>query len=302
MTFSTILDKGDKMFENLNQVENISNSNNQHQTVVSHKDCLDGFASAYNHYLKYGHNAKYFFSQYGDKPIPLDMFKDKDVFMYDFSYPRDYLIKINEVAKSFIVLDHHKTAEANCRGLDFCKFDMTKSGSMLSWEYLFPNKPPSWMSSYVMDKDLWQWKLPNAQEIVEGLDNIPRSFEVWNKYDDEKGKESCLKLGEVICLHRDNLIAGALSRKPMFANVEGHKVPYVNINYFISETLNRLCKKYKDCPFAVGFFMDSQGRFVHSLRSLDFDVTDICKKYKGGGHEHAGGFMHNKLFPIWEDK
>ena len=62
---------------------------------------------------------------------------ERTVFIVDFSYPRTILEEMEESAESLVVIDHHKTAEEDLRGLDYCHFDMTHSGAYLAWEYLF---------------------------------------------------------------------------------------------------------------------------------------------------------------------
>ena len=95
--------------------------------------------------------------------------KGKNVIIVDFSYPRDVLIKMAEDADSIIVLDHHKTAEENLKGLDFCIFDMTRSGAVMAWEHFHGKGNTPLLFQYIQDRDLWQWKLPQSKEFSAGL-------------------------------------------------------------------------------------------------------------------------------------
>ena len=62
------------------------------------------------------------------------------VYIVDFSYPKDVMVKLLQQDFDLIVLDHHKTAEANLKDLALkpgseIHFDMTRSGALMTWEY-----------------------------------------------------------------------------------------------------------------------------------------------------------------------
>jgi hypothetical protein len=69
-----------------------------------------------------------------------------DVAIVDFSYKRPVMIELARKAKSILVLDHHKTAEAEliepCPGIEV-HFDMNRSGAVMAWEYFHPGVPAS---------------------------------------------------------------------------------------------------------------------------------------------------------------
>ena len=106
--------------------------------VLYHKNCMDGKGAAYAAWKKFGESAKYIEVNYGE-PVP-EMTDASEIYILDFSYPKDVLYKMAETAK-VVVLDHHKTAQADLEGVEFAKFDMTKSGAVLAWEYFHPNSP-----------------------------------------------------------------------------------------------------------------------------------------------------------------
>src|SRR4029077_8409806 len=97
-------------------------------------------------------------------------------------------------------LDHHKTAKAVLEGALYATFDMKRSGAGLAWDYLFGfdsgvtcdichhNEPDGrheghrpWWVDYTEDQDLWNWALPDSQEINAYLMVQPRTVETWNK-------------------------------------------------------------------------------------------------------------------------
>jgi hypothetical protein len=82
--------------------------------VVYHDPCLDGMASRYAAWKKFGNDASYIPGKYEGK-LPLDRFKDKRVYCVDFSYKKDAILQILTVCKSLHIYDHHKTAVPEVR-------------------------------------------------------------------------------------------------------------------------------------------------------------------------------------------
>ena len=80
------------------------------------------------------------------------------------------------------VIDHHITAQEALKGLDYCVFDMEQSGATLTWQYFFPKKPIPSMLSYIEDRDLWRWKLPDSRAVSAWLGSHEFDFKVWSRY------------------------------------------------------------------------------------------------------------------------
>lgn len=64
----------------------------------------------------------------------------RDVVMVDFCTSREQLLDIARAAWRLRVLDHHKSHDEACRGLDFCEFDMHRSGAGMAWDRFFPGQ------------------------------------------------------------------------------------------------------------------------------------------------------------------
>jgi len=130
-----------------------------------HANCADGFAAALAVWMKYKDSYEYIPVQYGNPAPPVD---GRDVLIVDFSYPRKELLQLKEAAKSLLVIDHHKTAEKELAGLDFCIFDMNKSGAVLTYQYISPDQEIPKLFLYIQDRDLWKWELPSSREVSAG--------------------------------------------------------------------------------------------------------------------------------------
>jgi len=133
--------------------------------VLYHAGCTDGFTAAWAAWEVLGDKAEYIHVQYGSDPPDVE---GRKVAIVDFSYPREQLQEMASKAEALVVLDHHKTAEAQLHGLDYARFDMDKSGAVLSWEFFHPGKtvPPGVL--YVQDRDLWQWEMADSKEFSAG--------------------------------------------------------------------------------------------------------------------------------------
>src|SRR6267142_5992911 len=103
---------------------------------IFHGNCDDGFGAAFAVWKRDGDCVDYHPGIYGKAPPDVT---GMDVAIVDFSYKRSVMKDLAARAKSILVLDHHKTAEADLAGLsDECQnvevvFDMFRSGAVMAW-------------------------------------------------------------------------------------------------------------------------------------------------------------------------
>lgn len=258
--------------------------------VLYHSNCYDGFGAAYAAWKKLGNTAKYIPVSYG-KPPP-EMPDAEEIYVVDFSYDPDVILKLSECAK-VVVLDHHKTAEEKLTPLagqenPVVIFDMHRSGALITWEYFhggFAVEAPK-LIQHISDRDLWTYKIPGSREVHAALVSLPFDFEVWDS----------LKVDELIlegaaCLRFQSQLVDNIVKKSWIGKVGEHKVPIVNTSSSWSEVGEALLAKYPDAPFAASF-TTFEDIIMWSLRSRgDFDVSEIAKKNGGGGHKSAAGFQ-----------
>lgn len=262
------------------------------KTVLYHANCWDGFCAAWLLYNVFDHDAEYIPVQYGNAPPEI---QGDEVFIVDFSYKREVLLALKAEHPSLIVLDHHKSAKDDLEGLDFCTFDLDKSGARLTFEYIQDHYPdvlerdlfnPDWLIDYTEDRDLWNWKLPNSKEINTALRTVPLDFETWDGLQ-HRDLKSLLTDGVAI-LKAEKIMISMAVKNATLIEFQGKSVPCVNATNLISEIGHRLCE---DFPFSLSFFVTPNGDVVFSLRSEgEVDVSDIAVKFGGGGHPPAAGF------------
>ena len=261
--------------------------------------CNDGFTAAWAAWTVMGDNADYIPVNYGDK-VP-DVSSYTDLYIVDFSYPAATLLEL-AVGRRVVVLDHHRTAEQDLKDLNLpnegmIKFDMNKSGAVLAWEFFHPKIALPKISEYVQDRDLWQWKLSHSKEVSAALDLTERTFAGWSEFNqqllDDDGYNNIIVTGSAI-LKFINQKVDLACKKARLGVLAGHEVPIVNSAIWQSEIGEKLCGNY---PFAAVFYINTDGKYVYSLRSRsEFDVSAVAKNFPGGGgHKNAAGFVTDRL-------
>jgi oligoribonuclease NrnB/cAMP/cGMP phosphodiesterase (DHH superfamily) len=251
--------------------------------VLYHANCNDGFCAAWVARKRHP-NAEFIPVNYGEK-VPENL-SGCDVYVLDFSYPREVLIPLARSCSGIVVLDHHKTAEAELRDLPFCIFDMDKSGCRLAWEHFFGWATVPWLVEYCEDRDLWRHELPQSHEVNAWISSWPRTFEVWDGFPESVTNEMVAG-GTSILRFRDQLVDQALEHRCKMV-IAGHEVEVVHTTVFFSEVAGKLAETN---AFGATWYATEDGKYKFSLRSRgDFDVSAVAKAYGGGGHKNAAGF------------
>lgn len=217
------------------------------------------------------------------------------VYIVDFSYPRDTLLRMHGEAEMLTVIDHHHTAKEALENLPFCTFDMERSGAGLAWDLLFPQENRPWLVMHVEDRDLWRFRIPGTKEVIAYLASRPLTVE--NIEETTKfSQETIIQKGEGILSYIDTF-GEKVCEQWTLREILGHFVPVINTPYMnCSDHIDKLSEKLPGHPFYASFFMLAGGRWQFSLRSKGiFDVSAIAKQFGGGGHKQAAGFTVEKL-------
>jgi oligoribonuclease NrnB/cAMP/cGMP phosphodiesterase (DHH superfamily) len=263
--------------------------------VLYHGNCTDGFGAAWAAWRRFGNEAEYIPVSYG-LPVPA-MDPWSEVYILDFSYPRETLLELSQTHALVHVEDHHKTAQEALAGLDFCHFDMNRSGAVLAWKYFFRIAPVPQLLKYIEDRDLWRFDLTDSREISAWLSSFPFDFELWTRLVErvELGDISSIEEGAAI-LRAKNQAVENMARHSRKMRLGDHVVPVANATVYFSEVGERLCELYPDAPFAAYFLLRADHMVQWGLRSRNgFDVSEVAKLYGGGGHPGAAGFVTDSI-------
>jgi oligoribonuclease NrnB/cAMP/cGMP phosphodiesterase (DHH superfamily) len=258
-------------------------------TCIFHSHCVDGFGAAWVVRKALGKGVNFIPAKYGDAPPDL---RGESVAIVDFSYPRDTLIGIAAEANDILILDHHKTAEADLDGLQIdnlqVEFDMERSGAMLAWDYYFPNDPAPRLLKHIQDRDLWRFALDGTREIQSALFSYPYDFNIWDNLM-AVNPDDMFREGRAIDRYARKNINELLPQVTRTMRIGGCLVPVANLPYMMASDAGHILAQ--QAPFAATYMDTPNGR-VFSLRSATegLDVSDIAKLYGGGGHAHAAGF------------
>jgi uncharacterized protein len=252
--------------------------------VLYHAFCADGFGAAWAAWTHFGDRATYLAVQHGAPPPSIP--PGEDVYILDFSYSRAVIERMRADARLLQVIDHHRTAEKELRGLDYATFDNSKSAAVLSWEFFHPGEPVPRLLEYVMDKDLWLHRLPRSREVFAGLSSYPTDFSVWSELDVDKLAEEGVPV-----LRYQNEMVRLLCANERLEALAGYRIPVVNAPVFGSEVGAELLKQHPEAPFVALYFDRGDGKRQWSLRSREgFDVSELARLFQNGGHRQAAGF------------
>ncbi len=255
---------------------------------------------------------------YKDK-INVDQFNPGEyVVIVDFSFKPEVMIPILKKGVHVTWIDHHKTAAHYNYGVtlpglrDFC--EKGKSGCELTWEYFNSRRSIPRAVELIGDYDSWRLQCqPECFEFYEGLkmeDTNPES-RLWDFLFETSwsgvvaGFPTALALrrnllkrteintqGKAAIRYRDSYCEKICHDFGYEINWEGHKAFATNFYQFGSKGFGERMEKY---DFCVAYIHDGK-RFTVSLYSVKgVDVSEICKRYGGGGHKGAAGFVCDKL-------
>lgn len=253
---------------------------------------MDGFTAAWAAWKKFGDQADY---------IPLlhgaaveNWPKDKEIYFVDFVPKEEDLQKLIASNKSVTAIDHHKSSEATVKIAENRVFDISKSGAVLAWEFFHPEESVPLISRYVQDMDIWTWKLPDAEAVINYIELMPFGFSTWDKLRDEMEssdtREKIFEKGRLLTRAQDIMMDRVIENSAQTVLFEGYEILAVNNSAveIKSKIGNRLCKMKP--PIGIVWY-ERKDAIAISLRSDgSVDVSELAQKYGGGGHRAAGAF------------
>jgi len=254
--------------------------------VIYHADCSDGFGAAYSAWKLLGERAQYHAAKYGE---PAPDVAGKNVVILDFSYDNATTKKLIKSANALIVIDHHKSAMIELHDVSCTHFDMNHSGAMLAWKFFHPGKDVPRMIKFIEDRDLWKWEIPYSKEFSAAFDMVPFTFEDFDLFLDDSAVDNAQMRGSYILAYSKTVIS-KIAKRAITRKMGNKDILVVNSPHWMSEIGSVLSTK---CDFAVIWYYDHDTRQVKvSLRAHhdDADVSEVAKRFGGGGHRKAAGF------------
>lgn len=236
---------------------------------IYHGNCADGFTAAWAVWKRFGDDVEYFPGVYGESPPDVT---GKNVIIVDFSYKRPVLEEMSKQAASILILDHHKTAEAdlatggkfltltghvtwerhlnnlaqddmenaNISGaIIYSVFDMDRSGAGITWDVLHPgaDRPP--LVSYIEDRDLWKFELNDSREVNAFVFAHEYTFENWDSLNG-KTVAAMRDAGAAIEKKHHKDVAELVAKLKRDMVIGGHRVPVANVPYTLTSDAGHL--------------------------------------------------------------
>lgn len=299
--------------------------------VIYHANCTDGFGAAFAAWLKLGDGAEYLPMDYGKNFLTTYVGGtiDREIYILDFSLPREQMDWLFQHAKRVEWYDHHKSAfEMWCgeyeHGMEFYEvvdgkhyiaLDDKRSGAMLAWHNFHHGTEVPMLIQHIDDYDRWQFKLDDSRELHAALHSYkPWTFDMWRTLLHEThvpygGASSYLtdflNQGRAILRAHNQHVQSALKQArachlitPARSGgvLRGVIAKYglaANAPSFLASDLGHELAN-KSGTFGLVWSMAGDGQIHCSLRSNgDYDVSAIAKAFGGGGHRNAAGFSTN---------
>ncbi|TVR09596.1 MAG: hypothetical protein EA401_12845 [Planctomycetota bacterium] len=272
--------------------------------VVFHRNCLDGRASAavVRRYeqgkgiyqpLQYGNTLRH--------PV-----LGRKVYILDFALDEEEMRRIHKEASEVVWIDHHQTNLEMHQRLGWGILDTSECGASLAWKVLYPNEDMPQVLHYVKDKDLWLWKLPDAREITAGLFATygDRNFHSLLDADLERMRRKGIPILKALDDRVQRTIGHGVSVEEPYG-LRGTTALVVNAQIDHSDIGAKVTQSKdqggKGMDMAIMFFLRSDGRWVHVLRSPRVDCGSIASNRGGGGHPAAASYVANEPFPMSDD-
>ena len=257
-------------------------------------------AIAYRHFNK---EAKMFPINY-HIPFPFETIeKDEEVWLLDYGIPVEEMQRLSKITKNIGWIDHHKTSMGGGYPKTEGILSVDKSGCELTWDYFHKESPTPWAVKYIGDRDIWKWQYGDGTRFFyNGLqlekDSMEPTASIWDTLlampENHKHVDRISERGTVVEKFKLIQNKDLVDRWAYEIVFEGYKCLVLNC----SNTIDRLSNEMRERGHQISILYTFDGQnYTVSLYTADkdIDVSVIAKKYGGGGHKGASGFVTKEL-------
>jgi oligoribonuclease NrnB/cAMP/cGMP phosphodiesterase (DHH superfamily) len=281
-----------------------------------HANCMDGLIAAAIVHHHFEGKVECVAVRYNEVP-PLELMKDKHVYLVDFTYPVEVLQDHIGSMKSLTIIDHHADAMKPWLGSSILGefpeltvlFNNERSGASLVWEFFslkssggaqIPKLPK--LVEYAQEYDLWTKRLPMTDEVQSALrfkfpPHEAKLAELANFLltSDATVIEELKLVGSVIQQQEKTMAESLIRRGLHFTKF----LDYENIPVCMmpAELVNQageiIYTRYPDAPFVVlfedNYKYKSRKYSFRSRRDGGANVSQIAARLGGKGHYNSSG-------------
>lgn len=285
-------------------------------TIIYHGGCQDGGAAAaiFKHFLdkNFPDDPKEFIYGIYQEEVDIEKFRDKDVYFLDFSYPKEVIEKIIDVAWNVTILDHHKTAYNSLFPAlkDKIKdnFNLNKCGAMLAWEFTHTNETPPKFLELVNQRDMWQKDGDDADSLFLAIStDYPKDEDRINIYidliDDANNPDTpllnnLLIKGKMYLEYNRKLVEkiahNSYQRVITDHNGDNQTVLVCNCQGMWASDVGEALANISPSGIGITWYCVEKGTkiSVRVKEDVDWDAGAYCKAVgNGGGHAKAAGLL-----------
>ena len=198
----------------------------------------------------------------------------------------------------------------NLAGAEYAKFDMTKSGALMSWEYFFPNTDPPLACLFVHDYDLHEWKYTNHTAAFEAwlrYDKVGQDWDRWYKLcNNREYLDEALLKGSVVVDLNESIIQSFINTpnnivfNSFYSDEHLRKINYAIFNgmHFLRNEISTILYEKHDIDMVIGWSVRGK-EVIFSVRAPKrehvpehekFSAKRFAESYGGGGHSNAASF------------
>lgn len=278
--------------------------------VFYHND-LDGRCSAhwYNKILS-NEDCEFIEIDYINS-FPFDLiYPDEKIYILDFSIKPKDMLKLLEITKNIVWIDHHKSVieeykdfNYNIDGIRYYNEERPLSASVLTYLYLKKQdlnfndlETAPFFLLLINDWDTWQHKYPDTKAFVLGChlyDTHPKS-NFWVDLDNCRTVLKVIKDGYICNKYQEHWSREFVNTFGFETYLDEYKCFAVNLGKCNLDYFKSIYQNSDNYDMYVAFCFDGK-KWKVSLYSTKIDVSVVAKKYGGGGHNGAGGFVCDHL-------
>lgn len=233
--------------------------------------------------------------------IDRDVKPDEQVFIVDYSFKENTMDKLYKRTKNIIWIDHRKTIldhpynRKDIKGIR----SRDKAACELTWDYLYPDDPAPLYVRLIGDYDTWKFIYVQTEAFHYGmllysLDPWAPHCIVWSIVENEGAVDAIAKDGYICIQFRDRICEEYVKDFAFCITFEGYSCLVNGLYAFGSKVFGKEINNYDMC-ISCAYNGDV---WTIGLYSNRIDVSEIAKKYGGGGHPGAAGFTSH--IPVWE--
>ena len=292
---------------------NLKNFNydlNQINTVVYHRNCIDGFCSAWIVWKFLKGDATYQGVMPDKMPSP-SFYKKKYVVFIDVSMSVEYLNAVKDVAENVLLVDHHQTFADEISKHPQTVFDLKHSAAYITWRLFNSDQKIPQFIRYIEDNDLGVKALGKTEPFISALGTkLPFHhidfFKDWNKLLNPAFVQRLVDDGTKFQEYKNYIL-----RRNLHITVEKRFGPYkVAVGNFgtvglASDLGNKISELNKHFDFVILWsyhYNTKEHSIMLRTKRNHVDLSEIARRYGGGGHPRAARFAwKGTIHDLWKD-